>query len=151
MMFMVREMGAADQAAWAVMRAALWPEETAQAHGEWIERILRSGEAWGFVAETADGTPAGFAEVAIRKYANGCESMPVPFLEGIWVKTELRRQGIGKALIGHLASFLAAKGFRELGSDSQIDNRAAHASHLGWGFSEAERVVYFRKPLPPLP
>jgi aminoglycoside 6'-N-acetyltransferase I len=147
MMVTVREMSAPDRDAWAMMRAALWPEESAQAHGEWIEVILRSKEAWGFVAETPDGAPAGFAEVAIRKYANGCESMPVPFLEGIWVRDDLRRQGIGKALISHLAAFLAARGFRELGSDSQIENRAAHASHRGWGFSETERVVYFRKSL----
>ena len=140
-------MNAADRGAWALMRRALWPEESAQAHGEWIDVILRGGEAWGFLAETGDGAPAGFAEVAIRKYANGCESMPVPFLEGIWVRDDLRRQGIGQALISHVAAFLAARGFIEFGSDSQIDNSVAHASHRGWGFSETERVVYFRKSL----
>jgi aminoglycoside 6'-N-acetyltransferase I len=147
MMVTVREMGAADRAAWAGMRAALWPQEPENAHAEWIDEVLRSQEAWGFIAETDDGTPGGFAEVAIRKYANGCDSMPVPFLEGIWVRPELRRQGIGKALIGHAATFLAARGFRELGSDSLIDNGVAHASHRGWGFAETERVVYFRRSL----
>jgi len=145
MTVMVREMSAADRGAWGMMRAALWPEETAQAHGEWIDVILRSREAWGFMAEAGDGAPAGFAEVAIRKYANGCESMPVPFLEGVWVRSDLRRQGIGRALIEHVAAFLVARGFRELGSDSQIDNGVAHASHRSWGFSETERIVYFRK------
>jgi aminoglycoside 6'-N-acetyltransferase I len=92
-----------------------------------------------------DGEIAGFAEVAIRKYANGCDTRPVAFLEGIWVKPELRRRGIGASLIGHAETFLASRGFRELGSDTYIDNRASQDAHRAWGFSETERVVYFRK------
>lgn len=72
---------------------------------------------------------------------------PVPFLEGIWVKEPLRRQGIGGRLIRHVAALIAANGFHELGSDALIDNIAAHAAHAAWGFSETERVVYFRKHL----
>jgi aminoglycoside 6'-N-acetyltransferase I len=143
----IREMGASDRAAWADMRAALWPVEAPQDHAEGIERVLGSGHAWGFIAETSDGAAAGFAEVAIRPYANGCDSQPVPFLEGIWVKAELRRRGIGAELIGHIEAFLVARGFRELGSDTQIDNRGSQAAHRGWKFSETERVVYFRKNL----
>src|SRR5262245_40742295 len=141
----VRRMETSDGAVWADMRAALWPDEGAPAHAQAIEQILASDDAWGFVAETDDGTPAGFAEVSIRKYANGCEFQPVAFLEGIWVASPLRRQGIGAALIAHIEAFVAARGFREIGSDALIDNRASHAAHRGWGFSETERVVYFRK------
>jgi aminoglycoside 6'-N-acetyltransferase I len=89
---------------------------------------------------------AGFAEVAVRSYANGCETHPVPFLEGIWVDPQFRRQGIGRQLLAHAQAFLVVRGFRELGSDSEIDNHASHAAHRSWGFSETERVVYFRKP-----
>jgi aminoglycoside 6'-N-acetyltransferase I len=147
-MIAVREMCAADRATWSRMRCALWPDDSPQAHGAWIDEILQGDEAWGFIAQTRDGRPAGFAEVAVRKYANGCDSRPVPFLEGIWVEAELRRQGVGKALIRHVATFLAARGFSELGSDAEIDNRVSHASHRGWGFAETERVVYFRRALP---
>jgi aminoglycoside 6'-N-acetyltransferase I len=131
-MITVRDMGAADREVWSQMRAAMWPAETAKAHGEWIDRILQSEAAWGFIAETPDGAPAGFAEVAIRDYANGCNSAPVPFLEGIWVRAELRRRGVGRALVAHVSCHLAARGFRELGSDSEIDNRGSHAAHRGW-------------------
>src|SRR5258708_29326778 len=143
----IREMGAADRVAWAEMRNALWPEETAQEHAAGIDEILGLGDAWGFVAETADGAPAGFAELAIRKYANGCTARPVPFLEGIWVRAEFRRQGIGRRLMETAETFLVHRGFQEIGSDAEIDNRISHAAHSGWGFSETERVVYFRKPL----
>jgi aminoglycoside 6'-N-acetyltransferase I len=143
----VREMRASDRVAWAEMRAGLWPEETAQAHAREIDDVLGSERVWGFIAETPDRVPAGFAEVAIRPYANGCESRPVPFLEGIWVNAQFRRQGVGAALIAHIEAFLSSSGYCELGSDTPIDNGASRAAHLGWEFSETERVIYFRKTL----
>ena len=84
-------------------------------------------------------------QLAIRDYANGCASRPVPFLEGIWVKAPFRRQGIGTRLISHIEAFLTARGFREIGSDTELENHASQSAHRGWGFSETERVVYFRK------
>ena len=143
---LVREMQVSDRAAWAQMRSALWPDETKAAHAEMIETLLRSKDAWGFIAEM-DGTPAGFAELAIRDYANGCDIAPVPFLEGIWVSPLRRRQGIGARLIVHIEAFVRARGFCEMGSDTPIDNCASQAAHRSWGFSETERVVYFRKRL----
>ena len=138
---------AADRDAWAGMRAALWPEADAGVHAGEIDGILNDDDYWGFIAEAVDGGAVGFAEVAIRKYANGCDSRPVPFLEGIWVKPEFRRLGVGTQLLGHVGALLVQCGFSELGSDSELANAAAHASHKGWGFAETERVVYFRKPL----
>jgi aminoglycoside 6'-N-acetyltransferase I len=142
----VRVMEARDRLAWAEMRAALWPQESAQEHEHGIDDVLRSERAWGFIAEV-DGTPAGFAELAIRDYANGCASRPVPFLEGIFVGEEFRRRGIGARLLAHAEQFAAARGFAEIGSDAEIANHASHAAHRGWGFVETERVVYFRKVL----
>jgi aminoglycoside 6'-N-acetyltransferase I len=142
----VRLMGAADRPAWAEMRAALWPEESAQEHARGIDELLRSDRAWGFIAE-ADGTPAGFAELAIRDYANGCASRPVAFLEGIFVRDEYRRRGIGARLVTCAEQFAKARGLTEIGSDAEIANSTSHAAHRVWGFVETERVVYFRKVL----
>ena len=94
-----------------------------------------------------DGMPAGFAELAIRDYANGCAGRPVPFLEGVFVRQEFRRRAVGARLIAHVEAFVAARGFAEIGSDAEITNSASHAAHRGWGFVETERVVYFRKVL----
>jgi aminoglycoside 6'-N-acetyltransferase I len=152
MSFNVRQMTASDSAAWIDMRAGLWPNDPPSAHPSAIAAILAgSGAAccqtWGFIAETADGAPAAFAELSIRKYANGCESEPVPFLEAVFVRPQFRRLGIGVRLIAHMETFLTARGFSELGSDALIGNHASHAAHRGWGFAEMERVVYFRKAL----
>jgi aminoglycoside 6'-N-acetyltransferase I len=144
----VRQMHAGDRNVWAQMRAALWPEESAAAHAKGVDEVLAGSQAWGFIAQAPDGA-TGFAEIAIRQYANGCDSAPVAFLEGVWVKPQYRRRGIGTRLIVHAGAFVIARGFRELGSDTQIDNAASQAAHLAWGFSETERVVYFRKLLKP--
>lgn len=140
-------MTAADAPAWARMRSALWSDESAAALAAEIPRVLADAETWAFVAEDADGTALGFAETALRKYANGCENQPVPFLEGIWVAPGARRHGIGRKLIDHVAAFFAARGFTEICSDALLDNPVSHAAHAGWGFAETERVVYFRKAL----
>jgi aminoglycoside 6'-N-acetyltransferase I len=44
-----------------------------------------------------------------------------------------------------MTSFLLEHGFREVGSDTPIANLPSQAAHRAWGFSETERVVYFRK------
>lgn len=136
-----------DKLIWAEMRAQLWPDEGPRAHAEAVNRMLRDHDVCSFIAETPGGAGVGFAEVALRKYANGCEYQPVPFLEGIWVDPQFRRQGVATRLLRHLEAFLIARGFREIGSDTQIDNHSSQAAHIGWGFLETERVVYFRKVL----
>ncbi len=78
-------MAAADRKLWSELRAALWPEETAEQHACGLDLLLRGGSYWGFAAEASDGAAVGFAEVSVRPYANGCDSQPVGFLEGIWV------------------------------------------------------------------
>jgi aminoglycoside 6'-N-acetyltransferase I len=148
--FNVRKMGTADRVAWVEMRGALWPAETLRTHSSAIDKILAGEDAWGFIAESLDAVSAGFAELAVRKYANGCETQPVPFLEGIFVKPQFRRQRIGARLMEHVEAVLSGRGFHEIGSDALISDRTSHAAHLAWGFSETERVVYFRKRLNPL-
>jgi aminoglycoside 6'-N-acetyltransferase I len=143
-------MGANDRAIWAQMRIALWPDATVRGHAEMTDELVGNREVLGLIAEAADGNAIGFAEIAVRKYANGCDTRPVAFLEGVWVKPQFRRRGIGTRLIAHAGAFLAERGFRELGSDTPIDNQASQAAHVAWGFSETERVVYFRKLLKPL-
>jgi aminoglycoside 6'-N-acetyltransferase I len=142
----IRVMEASDRFAWAEMRAALWPEQSAVEHAHGIDELLRGRRAWGFIAQV-NGMPAAFAELAIRDYANGCASRPVPFLEGIFVGQEFRRHGVGARLIAFVEAFAAARGFTEIGSDAEIANCASHAAHRSWGFVETERVVYFRRVL----
>lgn len=109
-----------------------------------IDRILRAPLRAGYCA-VLDGGVVGFAEYNVRDFANGCVSQPVPFLEGIWVRPELRGQGVAKALMAHLEAIARSQGYHEFGSDVEMHNDISLRMHRALGFEETERVVYFRK------
>lgn len=135
--------------AWAQLRAALWPDQTAGAHcAELAPFLSGSSDAVAFLAVTDMGEVAGFAEAALRRdYVNGCETSPVLFLEGIYVRPEDRKAGVGRALCDAVAAWGRAAGCSEFASDALIDNAGSHAFHAALGFAETERVAYFRKTL----
>jgi aminoglycoside 6'-N-acetyltransferase I len=63
------------------------------------------------------------------------------------VDEDVRRTGVGAALVRAGEAWARAKGYRELGSDALLDNHVSHRAHRALGFSEEERLVIFRKPL----
>lgn len=145
---MIRLAAAADIDALAALRFALWPDEPlAVRRGEAEANVAGAPGQATFVAE-AQGRVVAFAEIALRHdYVNGCETSPVAFLEGIYVRPEHQRTGIGRALVAAAEQWARAQGCAELASDALLDNHASHRFHAGAGFEETERVVYFRKRL----
>lgn len=139
---------AADATDWAVMRNALWPGSGGRQdeHLADINRLLADpGDTINVIARV-EGNVAGFAEAAIRHdYVNGCESSPVAFLEGIYVRPEFRGRGIARELVKAVEAWALARGCTEFASDAAIDNTTSHAMHRALGFAETQRVVYFRK------
>jgi aminoglycoside 6'-N-acetyltransferase I len=129
------------------MRYALWDDTPLDRHLSDIDRMLQSDKDTCYFALDARDDPIGFAEICIRDYANGCTQQPVPFLEGIWINADHRRDGIGEALIADIARRLTAQGYVELCSDILETNHQSHRAHEKWGFEETERVIYFRKGL----
>ncbi len=140
----IREMTEDDREVWLEMYQALFPGQSRTGMNVEINRILASQLRAGYCA-VLDGKILGFAEYNQREFANGCVSQPVPFLEGIWVQPEHRREGIAKALLAHLEGVARSQGFHEFGSDVLIDNLSSIEMHESLGFEETERVVYFRK------
>ena len=110
----IREMRGSDKDLWLGMYRKLWPNHTDEALLAEIWRIGTSSKRSAFVDES-EGIALGFAEYALRDYANGCNSQPVPFLEGVWVSDEYRGQGIAKALIEYLMEQAQRAGFKEFG------------------------------------
>ncbi len=146
----VRPAGAADLDAWAALRVALWPDEgSAAEHRAEAAETLEKPETFAtFVAQAPDGTIAGFVEAALRHdYVNGCETSPVAFVEGIYVRPEHRMTDVARALVDAVAAWGRAQGCSELASDALIDNLDSHAFHRAIGFEETDRVVYFRRGL----
>ena len=131
------------------MRAALWPEEDAEelAHETLAHFAGRELGAAVFVAEAADGRLTGFLELGLRPYAEGCRSSPVPFVEAWYVAASARGQGCGRALIEAAERWALARGFSEIASDTQLENRLSQDAHAALGFEETGRIVCFRKSL----
>ena len=138
---------ASDLDDWLSLRDALWPQERETQEAE-ARTVLENPEQTAFIARDATGIATGFAEVALRHdYVNGCETSPVGFLEGIYVIPKARRQGVARALMEACAQWVRERGCTELASDAVIDNDTSHKMHAALGFTETERVVYFRRRL----
>jgi aminoglycoside 6'-N-acetyltransferase I len=101
-----------------------------------------------FVAETSDGTLAGFAEVDLRSHADGCDpARPVGYLEGWFVTEEYRGHGIGGRLLSAAEDWARSHGCVEMASDTWIDNEHSQRCHEGLGFEVVDRCVHYRKRL----
>jgi aminoglycoside 6'-N-acetyltransferase I len=139
----IRAFERSDHAEWARMRSALWPDQTASDMQVWRAR----SDATTLVAERATGGLCGFAEVGERAYADGCETAPVAFLEGWYVDSDLRLQGVGRALVRAAERWARSRGYRELASDVLLDNTSSQRAHRRLGFAEVGRVVQYCKAL----
>lgn len=147
-MFDVRPRRPSDDPEWLRMRLALWPEGDADAHRAGMREWLAVKDSVILVAARPDGRGlAGFAEVGTRPYAEGCDSSPVAYLEGWYVDPDVRRQGVGAALVRAAEGWARERGLTEFASDALLDNDTSHRAHRALGFAEVERIVCFRKSL----
>lgn len=139
----------ADAAEWLRMRATLWPSD---GHESEIEDYFESGGSplltVVFVAESSPGALAGFIEIGLRDYAEGCDSSPVPFIEGWYVDAAARQAGVGASLVCAAEEWARENGYREIASDVEIDNDGSVAAHRALGYEEVGRLVCFRRSLP---
>jgi aminoglycoside 6'-N-acetyltransferase I len=74
-------------------------------------------------------------------------STPVAYVEGWYVDPDVRRTGIGTALIDAVEQWARAQGFRELASDADVANPDSQQAHQHLGFEEVDRAVHYRKTL----
>ena len=144
----IREMRASDRELWLGMYHKLWPKFSDEALLAEIDRIMKSSKRAAFVAESGE-LAVGFAEYGLRDYANGCNSQPVPFLEGVWIDDAYRGHGIARALIEFLFKKAEMSGFVEMGSDVELTNYSSQLMHERLGFEQTETVIYYRKVLKP--
>lgn len=146
-MIEITKAGPADIPDWHEMRDALWPHAAAENAAE-IAAQIDNPETVAFIARDAAGRALGFAEGAIRHdYVNGCDSSPVGFLEGIYVMPDARRIGVARRLVAALAEWSRQHDCQEMASDADIDNAISHQMHDALGFTETQRVVFFRRAL----
>lgn len=134
-------------------REALWPRASAEELARELTLIL-DGKAPVtlpliiLVAETTDGTLAGFLEVDLRSHVDGCDPVrPSGYVEGWYVAENHRHKGIAKVLLAAAEDWARSQGCFEMGSDTWIDNEVSQRVHEALGYEVVDRCVHYRKTL----
>ncbi len=141
----IRKAGPDDIDEWLRMRRILW-EDCPDAHQvKEVDEILKSEEETALLAERPGGGLCGFLEVSLRSKADGCDSTPVGYIEGWYVDEEVRRQGVGRALVEAAEAWARSKGCRQMASDAELWNAVSHRAHEAIGYLETARLVLFKK------
>jgi aminoglycoside 6'-N-acetyltransferase I len=141
----IRALEPDDRAEHVRMRAALWPDADAHELDDEFDGLLNDPDQVVYVAERDTDGLCGMVEASVRPFANPVDEQPCAFVEGWWVDADVRRGGVGRALIAAVEDWARARGFHELGSDALLDNEVSQAAHRALGFEERERTVAFRK------
>ena len=134
-----------DQPEWLRMRHDLWPDVEPDELLREMQRIIADPQTPVFVMERPGGRLGGFIETGTRKYADGCETSPVGYIEGWLVDEDLRGKGLGKALVKTAEDWVRGQGLHEMASDTWLENEVSIAAHLKMGYEEVERLVHFVK------
>jgi aminoglycoside 6'-N-acetyltransferase I len=138
----IRRLTAADAAGWTDMRQALFDKEPRQELAGEIPGMLADPKQAAFGA-IYDGRFVGLIEAGERSYAEGAVTAPVAYVEALWVEEESRRQGIARHLVEAVKEWARASGYRELASDTHVENHDSQAMHQRLGFVETDRIVTF--------
>jgi aminoglycoside 6'-N-acetyltransferase I len=133
---------------WLDLALQLWSgrEESVQEMQTSLANIFKSPREEGFIVRDEDEKAIGFMNLSLRyDYVPGATQSPVAYVEGIYLKEEARKQGIGRYLIQYAEKWALENGCVELASDALLENKASHDFHTKVGFQEVERVVSFIK------
>ena len=144
----IRPVEKADWQEWLRMRRLLWPSTSQKEHEDEMSAYFMRGEGFlTWVVEISDKQTIGFLEASIREMAEGCDTRNIGYIEGWYVEPDFRRIGVGRLLATHAAQWARARGCKEMGSDSELENEIGLKAHLGLGFEESSRLIHFRKRL----
>lgn len=147
MSFSIRRAAYEDKPEWLRMRHGLWPEAPMDYLALDLDDLLADENTAVFVASSADGQLVGFIEVALRDYAEGCETSPVGYIEAWYVDPHVRGQSLGRDLVHTAEQWSRERGCVEIASDTWLENEAGIQVHLRMGYHEVDRLVHFVKRL----
>ena len=143
----IRRASADDKPEWLRMRLLLWPDVESPELLVEMDRMLADPMTPVFVIQRPGGGLAGFIETGTRKYADGCVTAPVGYIEGWFVDADVRRRGIGRLLITAAEDWARSLGLHEMASDTGLSNHDGLNAHLALGYREYERAIHFVKTL----
>ena len=123
----------------------LWPDSSLTEMTAHYEGVLNASLATCFLLQNESGY-FGFIELSVRNdYVEGAEELPVAYIEGLFVNQSYRHKGSGRRLLKHAEYWARTKGFKQLCSDTELENSPSIKFHTSCGFTEASRIVCFVK------
>ena len=147
MTYTIRRATAQETHTAAQLAVQMWEDATPEALEAEFAAQLQSGESTVLLA-LCDKQAVGFAQCGLRHdYVEGCDTSPVGYLEGVFVKEPHRRKGVARRLLAACEDWARGKGCREFASDCELENRDSLAFHMQNGFAEANRIICFCKKL----
>lgn len=142
----IRRLDTNDKPEWLAMREAMWPDIPRAQLLEELTQIA-ADERQVAIGAFDGGDLIAFVELSLHPHAVGCGPGPVAYLEGWYVRAGRRRSGVGRLLVAAGEDWARAQGCRDLASDTWLDNDVSHRAHRSLGFTEAERLIHYRKAL----
>lgn len=110
------------------------------------EKIFGDAEWITFVAEH-EGKLVGFIECSLRDRAPGCRADRIGYIEGWYVISEFRNQGVGRKLVKQGGRWARGMGCTEMASDTTSEYPLSPAVHKAPGYGEVKRKYFYRKDL----
>lgn len=144
---MIRKAVKGDEGTVAKLSVLLWSSHSVQEMAEEFSVLFSDDEACVFLKFEGESA-VGFAQCQLRHdYVEGTESSPVGYLEGIFVREELRHKGYAGELLRECEKWAKEKGCTEFASDCELENEDSLHFHMAMGFAEANRIICFSKKL----
>jgi aminoglycoside 6'-N-acetyltransferase I len=84
----------------------------------------------------------GFVEASLRQTAEGCATSFVGYIEGIYVRPECRRRGLGRALIAAAEEWAISRDCAEMASDCLLGDSESERFHRHVGYSLVEWFIF---------
>ena len=131
----------------AELSVMLWPDSSLLDMTHHYNQLLKQGPGNCFLLK-CDNDAIGFVELSIRNdYVEGAEDLPVAYIEGIFVLSAHQQQGLGQLLITKAEDWAIAHGYKQLCSDTELENSQGINFHMKAGFTQVSRIVCFAKHL----
>lgn len=123
----------------------LWQESSIEELSELFKSVINNNQEIIYIIKK-ENLVVGFAYFSIRKdYVEGSNTSPVGYLEGIYIKPEFRKKGLGKKLVDQGIVWAKEMGCKQFASDCEVDNHLSILFHKRVGFKEVNRIVCFLK------